>query len=92
MELEDFAFNPAQLQVRAGQAVRLELKNRDSASHTFTIDELSVDETLAPDEEKTVTFTPTGAGPLAFYCRFHRSGGMEGTLTIAAASSTFPGY
>ena len=92
MELEDFAFNPSQLQVKAGQAVTFDLKNRDSASHTFTIDELNVDETLAPDEEKPVTFTPTGAGALTFYCRFHRSSGMEGTLSVAAASSGLPGY
>ncbi len=89
---DDFFFNPKDLAAEAGKAVTVKLKNEGKATHTFTIDELTVDQTMAPGEEATVTFTPTKAGTLAFYCRFHRGQGMEGTLKVSGgASGSAPG-
>jgi hypothetical protein len=34
----------------------------------------------------TVTFTPTNAGTFMFYCRFHRSSGMTGSLVVSGGS------
>ncbi|HEU4760061.1 MAG TPA: cupredoxin domain-containing protein [Dehalococcoidia bacterium] len=92
MEQDDFYFKPKDTTVEAGKAVTVNLKNEGKATHTFTIDELNVDQTVAPDTEATVTFTPTKAGTLAFYCKFHRGRGMEGTLTVSGgAGSSAPG-
>ncbi|MBI1886148.1 MAG: cupredoxin domain-containing protein [Chloroflexi bacterium] len=80
---DDFDFEPDSLSGDAGQAVTVELENEGSVAHTFTIDELDVDETLQPGDTASVTFTLANGGSFAFYCRFHRSQGMEGTLTVS---------
>ncbi len=87
MEADDFYFDPNEITAQAGHAVTIKLKNTGAASHTFTIDELNVNETLAAGDEKTITFTPTEAGTLTFYCRFHRTQGMEGTIKVSSGSA-----
>lgn len=82
---QDFAFSPATLSAVAGEEVTLTITNDGNATHTFTIDDLDVDVQLAPGDEQTVTFTPTGDD--TFYCRFHRAAGMEGTLSTDASSA-----
>ncbi len=83
---DDFYFEPAQLAAQAGETVTVRVANEGAAPHTFTIDELNVDQVLNPGQEATVTFTPSQAGTLAFYCRFHRGQGMEGSLTVSGGS------
>ncbi len=83
MEADDFYFEPETLEARVGEAVTLTVKNEGGAVHTFTIDELNVDQTLRPGDEVTVTLTPARAGSFTFYCRFHRARGMEGTMDVA---------
>jgi plastocyanin len=85
----DFKFTPASLQATAGQKLTVTLKNAGAATHTFTIDELNIDQTLAPGAQVTVDVTPTRDGGLRFYCRFHAaSSGMEGKITAGVAPST----
>lgn len=93
MEEHDFYFKPDKLTDETGKAIALELENEGTVAHTFTIDELNVDKVLQPGEKATVSVKPTASGTLAFYCRIHRtSNGMEGTLTVSAASGGLPGY
>jgi plastocyanin len=59
------------------------LTNAGDATHTFTIDELDVDEELAPGATAEVQADlPSDGGQLRFYCRFHAAQGMEGTITV----------
>ncbi len=86
MRVKDFSFEPAEVDAGAGQAVTVDLENQGGTPHTFTIDELGVDETLEPGQKATASFTPEQGGTFAFYCRFHRAQGMEGTLTVSGGS------
>src|SRR5688572_5762408 len=54
MELDDFYFGPTFVRGASGQTVMVELQNEGEADHTFTIDSLSIDETLSPGDKKQV--------------------------------------
>jgi nitrite reductase (NO-forming) len=88
VEQVDYRFQPPDLTAQAGDPVTVELVNHGSTAHTFTIDELNVDKSLDPGQTATVTFTPTARGIFEFYCRFHRSSGMTGSLTVSGAASS----
>jgi plastocyanin len=90
VEQMDFRFQPQTLSAGAGKAATIVLVNSGSVTHTFTIDELGVDKSVAPGQTATVSFTPTKGGDLTFYCRFHRGSGMTGTLRVSGAASVAP--
>ncbi len=88
VEADDYYFDPKDLSGDVGKAVTVKLGNDGKVAHTFTIDELGVDQTVQPDQEVTVTFMPAKGGTFAFYCKFHRaSNGMEGTLKVSGSSA-----
>jgi len=88
LEQDDFYFQPATLSGEAGKPLQVAVKNEGQASHTFTIDSLSIDQTVKPGETMTVPVTPKSGGDLPFYCRFHKaSNGMQGTITVSGAVS-----
>ena len=92
VELGDYYFDPKDLSGDVGKAVTAQLKNEGKAVHTFTIDELGVDQTVQPGQEATVSFAPTNGGTIAFYCKFQRASGMEGTLQVSGgAGGAAPG-
>jgi plastocyanin len=45
-----------------------------------------VDETLKPDAKMTVTVKVPSSGSLQYYCRFHRSQGMQGAFINPTSS------
>ncbi len=85
VELDNFYFGPTVIEATTGQTFKVELFNEGGAPHTFTIDSLDVDVTLAPEERMDVTITAPGtAGTVAFYCKFHQtSSKMQGALVVA---------
>lgn len=83
MVADDFFFGPDQLSLEAGQTVTVNLENEGAAAHTFTIDDLGVDQVLNPGEGATITFTPSQSGTIKFYCRFHQAQGMAGSLAVS---------
>lgn len=82
---QDFEFSPSIIDATAGEEVSVTITNDGGAPHTFTIDDLDVDVEIAPGEEQTVSFTPTGDD--SFYCRFHIGFDMEGDITTGEAAS-----
>jgi plastocyanin len=83
LELDDFYFEPTVLEGEAGQTLTVSMFNEGDAAHTFTIDELQIDEELQPgDEGVTAEVTFPDSGALVFYCRFHVGGGMLGGLSV----------
>lgn len=83
LELDDFYFEPTVLEGEAGQSLTVEMFNEGDAPHTFTIDELNIDEELQPgDKDVTAEVTFPDSGALVFYCRFHADGGMLGGLSV----------
>jgi plastocyanin len=85
--LEDNAFAPATISGEPGSKVTLELENTGQAEHTFTLDSQKVDEELESGAKETVEVTIPKSGSVEFYCRYHKAGGMVGTLGAGAADS-----
>jgi plastocyanin len=77
----DFAFNPTFIKVPSGvTSVTVSLQNNGTQEHTFTVPSQSVDQVLNPGQSATVTVTIPKKGAVAFYCRFHKSLGMQGAF------------
>lgn len=75
--IADFAFDPNTISVSGPTEVTI--TNEDSAAHTFTLDDGSVDEEIAAGESATVTVDVTES--TGFICRFHPD--MTGTVEVA---------
>lgn len=78
-----FAFDPAEIEVQAGEDVAIVLTSTDIL-HDLTIDEL--DSHVAADAGETATggLRADEPGRYTFYCTVagHREAGMEGTLVV----------
>lgn len=74
-------FTPKNLTLKKDQPVKITFQN--NGTHTFTIDELGVNEPLRGGSA-VVEFTPTQSGAFEYYCAVpgHREGGMFGPLTV----------
>jgi plastocyanin len=82
MGIIDFAFQPATLTGRVGQAINLNVTNRGQAPHTFTIQGVTDSGTLNGGASRAVTFTPSAAGTLTYFCLIHGQARMSGTITV----------
>lgn len=90
IEQSDFAFSPTFVKATAGATVAVTLKNVGKAEHTFTIDSLSVDQVVQPGATATVNLRLPAGGTVAWYCRFHKSSGMQGAFVLPGASGSGP--
>jgi plastocyanin len=68
--MKDFEFAPTEISVVGGSAVLA--RNDDPFMHTFTVDALSIDETLTIGSEKLITI-PSKPGTYVLYCKPHTS-------------------
>jgi uncharacterized cupredoxin-like copper-binding protein len=80
------SFEPAAISVRAGQPVRLVLRNTGLVPHDFSLSDgvaQPVRITAAGGQTASGTFTIEQPGTYSFECSMpgHASGGMRGTLT-----------
>jgi plastocyanin len=91
VEVDDFYFEPTVLEGDAGQALTVNLANQGDAPHTFTVDELQIDQELQPGDTVIVDVTFPDSGALVFYCRFHADGGMLGGLSVDGDLNAAPG-
>lgn len=71
-------FAPSTLPVASG-STDITITNADAVDHTFTLDDMSVDETIAAGGSATVTVDLTESS--GFHCEIHSS--MTGTLQVA---------
>lgn len=78
MEMDDVYFNPTFIKAKPGAHITLELKNEGKLRHTFSMDSPKADEELAPDSTKKISVTVPSGKSGAFYCKFHKGGGMQG--------------
>jgi plastocyanin len=85
LHLEDNVFSPNCLILLGGQA--LELENEGLNKHNFSIEDTDVDIDVNADRDTRTDpiGTLAGAGVFTFFCKYHRSLGMEGELTIVEA-------
>jgi plastocyanin len=72
-----FAFDPDTITVSGPTEVTI--TNQDSATHTFTLDDGSVDETVEPGATETVTVDVSAA--TGFHCNIHPQ--MVGQIEVS---------
>jgi plastocyanin len=82
VEMVDFGYEPRTLTARAGQALSLNVVNEGDQPHTFTIAGLVDSGRVEAGQSRTVSFTPTQAGTLTFFCTIHGQASMSGTVTV----------
>jgi plastocyanin len=85
VELDDYYFKPKTIEGDPGKKITLELKNEGNTEHNFSLDEQSVSTDVAAGDEAEVTVTVPKSGTLTFYCKYHRSQGMTGTLQASSS-------
>ena len=83
MSAENFFFTPAALGGAAGQQITISLTNQGSVPHNFSIDDQNISVTLQPGEQKDIEVAFPESGSVQFYCSFHQTSGMVGTLEVA---------
>ena len=78
-----FAFDPDEIEVKAGEDVAIVLTSTDIL-HDFTIDELDAHVDVDAGETATGGLRADEPGSYTFYCTVpgHREAGMEGTLVV----------
>jgi plastocyanin len=78
--MRDNTFVPTDPVIAAGD---VELVNEGGSPHTFTVEGENVD--VEVEAGQTVTeAVDLAPGTYTLFCKFHRSQGMEGTLTVEA--------
>jgi plastocyanin len=77
-------FEQERIEARAGQPVRLLVRNADPGTHSFTINALSTDVTIAPGSERVIDLGQVPPGEYAYVCKlFGHETTMKGTLVVA---------
>jgi len=70
VRMSNFEFDPATLEITAGETTKILVHNDDVVTHTFTVPDLDIDETLVPGSEVLVEVAPS-AGTFVVYCEPH---------------------
>jgi plastocyanin len=84
VEAYDFRFEPKTLTAKAGEKVTLTFKNEGKVEHNFSVSSPSVDQDAEEGKTVSVSFTPEQAGKIEFFCKYHKSRGMVGSLNVSA--------
>jgi cytochrome c oxidase subunit 2 len=67
MTAKQFAFDPAVINVKLGDKVRITIKSLD-VIHGFALPEFGINQTLEPGKETIVEFTADKKGEFPFHC------------------------
>ena len=82
VDMKNTEFDPAEIRIAAGQPARLVIKNRDLATHTFTVDTLGIDISFIPGTEKIVDLSVLNAGTYVYICAIEGHEEMKGTIVV----------
>ncbi|HEY3211416.1 MAG TPA: cupredoxin domain-containing protein [Actinomycetota bacterium] len=83
VELDNFYFSPTELKGTAGSQIKLELDNEaKGALHNFTLQDQNIDMDVPSGQKVDVTVTFPQSGFLEFFCKYHKSRGMVGELSV----------
>ena len=86
VEMKDTQFHPLEVTVRAGQPATLVVKNDDLVVHTFTVEELGINEVIIGGSEKLIVIAASSPGSFAYACEIFGHEDMKGTLVVQAAA------
>jgi plastocyanin len=73
LTIRNRAFEPAELQVPAGQKIELHVRNADAAASEFESSELHREKVVPPGQEVVVFIGPLRAGSYEFFDDFNPS-------------------
>ena len=76
-----YQFDPSEMTFSVGDTVTFVL-TADTEFHTFTVDDLCIDETVDVDAPVTLALTFDKAGTFPLICIPHELNGMVGTITV----------
>jgi uncharacterized cupredoxin-like copper-binding protein len=82
---KEFAFEPKEIKVRAGQPVRLVLDNKGVIEHDIVVEKLGVKtQPVQPGKTVELSFTPKAKGRYPIVCSVpgHKEAGMTATLVV----------
>jgi plastocyanin len=86
LEASNFAFQPTELSIDPGASTTVELTNGDDVDHSFTSDDLGLDEVVGGGESATITIDAPGQdGTHEFHCRFHPQ--MKGKVVVGSGGA-----
>ena len=74
-----YAFNPSSLSFSVGETITFTL-TAETEFHTFTVEDLEIDQSLEAGETSKFTFTFDEAGSFSLICLAHPD--MKGTITV----------
>lgn len=84
VKARQFAFDPGQIVVQAGQPVRLKVTSQD-VTHGIEIQAFGIDRRLDPNKTEVIEFTPDKPGSYHFECSIYCGAGhndMNGELVV----------
>lgn len=76
-----YEFVPSQITVSIGETVTFSLV-AETEFHTFTVDDLGIDESIESGETANYTHTFDKAGTYKLVCLVHETNGMVGAITV----------
>jgi plastocyanin len=86
LQARNFQYVPTSLLARGQDSVTIAVTNDGVSQHSFTIDELGIDVVVQPGQTATVVVRAQGVPQsYEFYCRFHQTYGMRGTVGFREA-------
>lgn len=81
LDQHDFFYSPTFVQIPKNTAtLTVTVKNMGSAQHTFTVPADHIDQVMNPGDTMVFNVAIPGNGAFSFYCRFHKSLGMQGAF------------
>ena len=76
-----YEFSPSELNFNVGEAILFEM-TAEKEFHTFTIDEIEIDEVVDGGQTTKFQISFDRPGVFRFYCIPHEAFGMVGTITV----------
>lgn len=91
LTLKDHRFSPSSIEVPAGQRIRVEVINRDTASEEFDSTDLGVEQDVTPNGRTSFIVGPLNPGTYGFMGELHAdtaSGEFRAVTDLAAPTSS----
>jgi plastocyanin len=82
----DFRFSPSTINGTPGQVLQLVVHNTSQTEHNISQSAQHVNTDLDAGDTKTVTLTLPASGRLVFFCEYHASSGMAGSIGPAGSA------
>ena len=71
LDMQDGKFNPARIEVPAGQRIKIEIRNIGKSAAEFESTELRKEKVLAPGADSFIVIAPLRPGEYKFFDDFH---------------------